>query len=386
MAGEAEERGGRQEPELPGSAGWLRDQLRAIERQLEPGSPTGTLREWTDPVRMVHPEPLGHRYLFLVAIGGEERPAGLGLDDAVDTFTAAGWSAHTSHGDWKGGEIWGTAGHGDLRVRIYSGSGPGILTLTGWTPVLFTERDLRQPHFTLSTVGGVLCAECYGWGACMDCEGSGRGGTGGYGRCWCWGGQGGPGACIGCGGSGEITSDAALWKRKQYGLSEPDGPDAFREPPLEEGHDSNLGAFADVAHRTCACGEFRCHWRNALETSDDRLLSRFTGRCQGCGAERAYAFALPYRRLPAPAPPPSPPGCPRCAGVPIPLTGGLHFPGAAMLRAQDLGLVAPRPGGCQVLPDAPNWRCPGCGHDWRDPDGRRHARVVDAILGDLPAS
>lgn len=361
----------------------LREQLLRTASTLSPEPPV-LVREWADPVRLYAPEPVGHRYLFLVAVGGQRRRTQPGLDDVVDALTAAGWSAYESHHS-SSGEHWGTARRDDLDVWIYEGGGPGILTFTGLTPVMFTEPGLRQPHCTASTTSGVVCDDCHGWGVCMDCEGTCRGNVG-YGHCWCRGGAGGPGSCIECEGKGEITAETPEWKRRRLKLPEPDGPDATRRPPLEDGHGSGVGALMDVAHRACACGEFRCSWRNVLVEAENHLVSRFTGACRGCCAERAYAFTLPHRRLPAPPPPPSPPGCPQCAGAPIPVTGGLHFPGSAMTRAQDLGLVAAGRGGCQVRPDDPNWRCPACGHDWRDPDRRRHRRVVDAILDDVPAT
>lgn len=64
-------------------------------------------------------------------------------------------------------------------------------------------------------------------------------------------------------------------------------------PVAEAGHESTLSALLDVAQRTCACGEFRCSWRNVLDEEGDLLLSRFVGACQGCDAERAHTFALP---------------------------------------------------------------------------------------------
>ncbi|MFE9859682.1 hypothetical protein [Streptomyces sp. NPDC005780] len=84
------------------------------------------------------------------------------------------------------------------------------------------------------------------------------------------------------------------WKRRRYGLPDAGSGDAFPQPPAEDGYDSNSDAFADVGQRSCACGEFRCFWRNILSGADDHLLySRFAGVCQGCAAQHAYAFRLP---------------------------------------------------------------------------------------------
>ncbi|MEV0406726.1 hypothetical protein [Actinoallomurus sp. NPDC050550] len=374
---------------------WLRNALLEIATTLYSDRRPVVVRQWTDPVHLHDPEPVGHRFLFLVAVGGDDRPASPDIDDVVDAFRAAGWEAHEPRHGREPGTGWAEARREDFKTSINAGAGPGVLTFTGWTPVVFTTgRQLRQPQHTLSTVYGVLCRECHGWGACLDCDGSGRSTEpGSYGRCWCHGGQGGPGACIECGLSGEITESSPSHLLKRYGFADADapdadadGPDAFRMPPIEKAHDSNIDALTDVAHRPCACGEFRSRWSNHLSEADDHLVSLFTGRCQGCAKQRAYAFMLPDRKLPPPPPPPSPPPCPRCAQVPVPLVRGLNLPGSATMRALDLGLVAASNRGCEVRPDDPNWRCPACGHAWQDADERRRARVLRSILADLPSS
>ncbi|MFJ8386455.1 hypothetical protein ACIQ9Q_18385 [Streptomyces sp. NPDC094438] len=301
MAGESteEEREPEQAvgPAAPASATWLKGQLLQIASALYPDRPPVLVRAWRDPVPLFEPEPVGHRHLFLIAAGGAERPASPDFGDVLDAFRAAGWTTY-SWGPGSPEESWAMARIEEFEVRVYAGKGPGILTFTGWTPVVFTEPGYRQPCFTLSTADGVLCPECHGWGVCMDCRGSGRGrGTNsafGAHRCWCAGGRGGAGSCIDCGGTGSITSAAEPWKRKQFRFPDPDGADSLRQPPVEDGPLSAIAALADVAHRACSCGEFRCQWRNTLAEADGRIVARFVGSCQGCGAERAYAFTLPH--------------------------------------------------------------------------------------------
>ncbi|WP_438489994.1 hypothetical protein [Streptomyces sp. S186] len=284
-------------PEAAESAVWLRGHLLEIASALRPDHRPVVVREWSDPVRLRDPAPIGHRFLCLVCVGGNARPSSPGFDDALNAFTAAGWRADVHDGGHPG-ESWATARRDGYRVKVYEGGGPGILTFTGWTPVLYTdtERQPVQPHFTLSTVPAdeVLCDDCHGWGVCLDCEGRAySGGSGGYGRCWCVGNNAGPGKCVECAGRGVLSSAAMSWKRKQYGLPEADSDEAVRQSPAEDGHDSHLNAFTEVSQRTCACGEFRCFWRNILTQAGDHLLARFVGTCQGCAARRAYAFRLP---------------------------------------------------------------------------------------------
>ncbi|WP_393061458.1 hypothetical protein [Streptomyces sp. LN549] len=76
-------------------------------------------------------------------------------------------------------------------------------------------------------------------------------------------------------------------------MPDADSGSVLPQPPAEDGHDSDTSAFTDAGQRACACGEFRCLWRNVLSEVDDHLLSRFAGTCQGCAAPRAYAFTLP---------------------------------------------------------------------------------------------
>ncbi|NGO72783.1 hypothetical protein [Streptomyces boncukensis] len=286
----------------PAQALWLRGQLLDVAAALHADRRAAVVREWTDPVRLRGPEPVGRSHLFLVAAGGVRHPASSpsspsspSFRDVLDAFTAAGWQVRGGRGDGAGGS-WARAAHGEFAVRVHAGEGAGLLTLTGWTPVLFTGRELRQPPWTRSTVDGVLCDWCQGWGVCLDCEGttrlSGR-------RCWCAAANAGPGTCVECGGTGRAPDAEVEWRRRRHRPAEgaagagasPAAP--VEEAPVEEGHDSALGALADVAHRTCACGEFRCLWRSARTRAGERLLVRFTGACQSCAAERAYAFALP---------------------------------------------------------------------------------------------
>ncbi|WP_406070087.1 hypothetical protein OG372_21435 [Streptomyces sp. NBC_01020] len=280
---------------VPASAVWLRGQLLEIASALHPDRRPVVVREWTDPVRLRDPAPVGHRFLFLVCVSGGDRPSSAGFDDVLNAFTVAGWNVHRRSSGHPG-ESWATVRREEFEVKVYEGNGPGILSLTGWTPVVYTERQLGQPLFTLTTASGVLCDDCHGWGACLLCEGRAySGGSGGYGRCSCAGNNAGPGKCVECAGRGFLTSDAVSWKRKQYGLPAADRSDAWPQPPAEGGHDSNTSAFTDVSQRSCACGEFRCFWRNILTPADEHLLSRFAGICQGCAAQRAYAFTLPPR-------------------------------------------------------------------------------------------
>ncbi|MER5883260.1 hypothetical protein ABT160_05490 [Streptomyces sp. NPDC001941] len=284
---------------LADGAAWLYGRLRYVTGAVFPESSAVLVRQWTDPVRLRDPEPVGERALFMLALGAADRPAGVGPGAVADAFTAAGWQARLSHRG-VAGETWATARHGEFQVSVYEGAGPGVLTLTGWTPVVFSGRALRQPRYTLSTVDRVLCDECHGWTACMDCEGSGRAKSVGDDRCWCWGGRGGPGSCIDCGGTGSVTVEAAAWRRRQAGLPVDEGAgggDPSHGTPPERGWSTDVAALAEVAQRACACGEFRCRWRNIVVEDDGHRICRFSGTCTWCGAQRGYAFALP------PAPP-----------------------------------------------------------------------------------
>lgn len=311
MTDATDERGHAGAPTVPGSAVWLKGELLEITSALYPDRRPMVVREWTDPVRLRDPAPVGHRFLFLLCADGDDRPTSPGFDDALNAFSAAGWTVQRRPSDHPG-ERGATAHREEFEVRVYEGSGRGIVTFTGWTPVVYTERHLRQPPFTPSTADGVLCDDCHGWGMCLECEGRPySGGSGGYGRCLCAANNAGPGRCVECGGSGLLTAEETSWKRRQYGLPDTDGGDALRQMPPEGGHDSNTNAFISVSQRSCGCGEFRCFWRNILTEADDHLLSRFVGTCQGCAAQRSYTFTLPLRRLVAPADPPSPPPDPR---------------------------------------------------------------------------
>ncbi|MEU5836206.1 hypothetical protein ABZ820_21405 [Streptomyces diacarni] len=355
-----------------GGAAWLRQELLDISSSLYPDRRPVVVRTWCDTVRLHEPRPVGRRHVLLVAVGGDARPASPDLDDVSHAFAAAGWAAGPGHEDLAGGRL-ATARRAGCAVRIHEGAGPGILTFTGWTPVEFTGRALHQPLFTTSTLDGVLCDDCHGWGICMDCEGTGRSDSGrSWGRCWCAAGNSGPGRCVECRGSGATPAAA-------------DGADDVTGPPVEEGHVSGIEALIDVAHRPCSCGELRCLWNNTLAEDGERLVARFGGACQGCGAQRSYAFALPHRELPA-SPPPPPPPCPRCGGTPVPVVGGLHLPGTATLRAQERGLVAAAREGCEVRRDDPHWQCASCRHRWRDADELRWAKVLRHVLDDSDAS
>ncbi|MFP3989475.1 hypothetical protein U9R90_18715 [Streptomyces sp. E11-3] len=298
-------------PEVPDSASavWLKGQLLGVATALYPDRRPVVVRGWSDPVRLAAPAPVGHRHLFLIGVGGDDRPSSPDFANAMDAFTEAGWTVRRRDRG-RPGESWATVRREDFEVKVYEGAGPGILTFTGWTPVVFTEQRLAQPLFTPSTIDidGVVCEDCQGWGVCLLCEGRPyTGGSGGYGRCWCAGNNAGPGNCVECAGRGYDPGQDVAWKRRQHGLPDPAGgnpfaafgpfdiPDAPTRIPAEEGHDSNTAAFVDVSQRHCACGEFRCFWRNILSDEGDHRLSRFAAVCQGCAAHRAYAFRLPPR-------------------------------------------------------------------------------------------
>lgn len=369
-----------------GDAEWLRQQLLEVSAALYPDRPPVVIRTWSDTVRFSEPQPVGRRDVLLVAVGGDERPASPDLDDVLQAFEANGWVASAGY-EGAAGERSGTARRAECEVRIHEGAGPGVLTFTGWTPVVFTGRRLAQPMYTTSTLDGMLCDDCHGWGVCMDCEGTGRSDSGmSGGRCWCFASSSGPGRCIECGGRGQATPGAAAWKRRRQGIPDPGGAEDPVRPPVGEGHVSGIDALADVVHRPCACGEFRCLWSNSVAEDGHRLVARFTGVCQGCEAQRAYAFALPYRKLPAPPPPPSPPSCPRCGGTSVPMVSGLHFPGSGTMRAQERGLVAAVRHSCEVRPDDPNWQCASCRHRWRDADRLRWTRVLRHVLATATAT
>ncbi|MFJ8857806.1 hypothetical protein ACIRD8_05160 [Streptomyces sp. NPDC102451] len=274
-------------PAVPASAVWLKGQLLEIASALRPGRRPEVVREWTDPVRWRDPTPVGHRFLFLLCVSTDDRPTP--PDDALNAFTAAGW---TVRGQRSGpdGESWATAGREDFEVQVYTGAGRGITTFTGWTPVIYAaEQQLSQPPFTRSTAPGILCDDCHGWGICQECGGRAySGGSGGYGRCWCTGNNAGPGRCAECGGTGLLTAEEVARMQRQHG----DG-DTSRQTPPEDGHDSNTSAFLTVSRRPCRCGEFRCSWRNTLSRSGDHRLSHFHGTCPTCAAARTLRFTLP---------------------------------------------------------------------------------------------
>ncbi|MFC9925226.1 hypothetical protein [Streptomyces sp. NPDC127190] len=258
---------------------WLKEQILGILSTASPAHLPVLVRAWTDPVHLNDPEPVGHRSLLLAALDGAGSP---GVDAVQDAFRSAGWET-------AGRE---TVRHGDNTAEIRQGRGPAVLMCTAWSPVVFPARALGQPSYTLSTVDGVLCDTCHGWGACMDCEGTGRdpGNPRSYGRCWCYASNYGPGSCVECEGRGAVTASSLERKRRPY----PRLTDGYvPDPEPETGHDTNLGAFVDVVHRACVCGEFRCRWDNTVTRTDSGLHSLFTGLCPACGERRGYAFALP---------------------------------------------------------------------------------------------
>lgn len=203
MTDTADGRDRRGAPAVPGSAVWLKGQLLDIASALRPDRGPVVAREWTDPVRLRDPAPVGHRFLFLIGMSWDDRSVSPVFADVLNAFTVAGWNTRQqSLDDSEEGRA--TARREDFEVRVYGGGGSGLLTFTGWTPVVYTERQLGQPPFTLSTATGVLCDDCYGWGVCMLCEGRPySGGSGGYGRCWCAGNNAGPGKCLECAGLGQ---------------------------------------------------------------------------------------------------------------------------------------------------------------------------------------
>ncbi|MFD3870335.1 hypothetical protein [Streptomyces sp. NPDC058623] len=77
---------------VPESAVWLKGQLLEITSALHPDRRAVVVREWTDTVQLRDPEPVGHRFLFLVCVSGDDHPSSTGFDDILNPFTAAGWS------------------------------------------------------------------------------------------------------------------------------------------------------------------------------------------------------------------------------------------------------------------------------------------------------
>ncbi|MEY9875033.1 hypothetical protein ABH931_004534 [Streptacidiphilus sp. MAP12-33] len=238
------------------SAVQLRATLLELADSLGPTSRPEVVRAWTDPVLVHGPEPVGHRQLAVVAV-----------------CTADGWATAAT------GPARSTRGGCEVEVR--RGVGCELVTLTGWTPAEFADPRYGQPEVTRSTAPGLLCDYCHGWGVCLECEGTGRSRTKrtGYGRCSCFGSNHGVGRCLECAGRGHYSPRAR----------------SAGEPPVEAGHATLVAALRDIAHRTCACGEFRCHWRTTASPAEGGRVARFEGPCQGCGAGRCYAFSLPNR-------------------------------------------------------------------------------------------
>ncbi|WP_329422430.1 hypothetical protein OG810_33115 [Streptomyces sp. NBC_01693] len=62
-------------PAVPASAVWLKGQLLRIASALRPDRRPEMARAWTDPVRWRDPAPVGHRFLFLLCVATDDRPA-----------------------------------------------------------------------------------------------------------------------------------------------------------------------------------------------------------------------------------------------------------------------------------------------------------------------
>ncbi|WP_405940265.1 hypothetical protein OG338_29505 [Streptomyces sp. NBC_00726] len=269
---------------------WLKGALLDIASALRPDHGPTVVREWSDAVRLLDPEPVGFRALFLIGLGWEGHPSPSKLEETLTAFTEAGWAVHQDVTD-QDGESWATARREEFEVRVYEGGRSGLVALTGWTPVTYPELRLGQPSFTRSTADGVLCDDCHGWGVCLTCEG--RPYERRYERCWCIANNAGPGKCVECAGRGLRSHAIVLWCRPRQLLHGADAEAAPLSPIAEAGHDSTLSALSDIAQRNCTCGEFRCSWRNVVHEEGEHLLARFVGACQGCDAQRAYTFTLP---------------------------------------------------------------------------------------------
>ncbi|MFB8210687.1 hypothetical protein [Streptomyces sp. NPDC056010] len=278
-------------PGASSGAVWLRGALLEIASALRPDHGPVVVREWSDAVRLLDPEPVGFRSVLLIGLGWDGRPSPSKFGETLTAFTDAGWEVRRNETEDRGGESWGTARREGFEVRVYEGGRSGLVTLTGWTPVTYPELRLGQPPFTRSTADGVLCDDCHGWGVCLTCEG--RPYERRYKHCWCIANNAGPGRCVECAGRGLRHPAIVPWWRPRHVLYGADAEGAMPPPVAEAGHESPLSALVDLAQRACACGEFRCSWRNVLHEQCDRLLSRFVGACQGCDAERAHTFGLP---------------------------------------------------------------------------------------------
>ncbi|ROO86167.1 hypothetical protein EDD29_3730 [Actinocorallia herbida] len=262
---------------------WLREHLLDLGSALSTGDRAVVVRAWADPVRLREPVEVGRREVFLVAVGGTPGLAAApGFGAVLDAFTAAGWSArrHGPEADVA------TASRDAFTVRVHGGE--GILTFTGWTPVVFTDRELRQPHCTRTTAEAVLCHECEGWGVCLDCEGTARAPEGVRRRCRCVSSNAGPGRCGTCLGTGAVPAEALASLRRRHGTTT-----APRPRTVEADAASHLEALITVAHLACPCGEFRALWRTTLTREPGGPFSTFTATCKGCAALRTHTFALP---------------------------------------------------------------------------------------------
>lgn len=89
MTDATDEQGHAGAPTVPGSAVWLKGELLEITSALYPDRRPMVVREWTDPVRLRDPAPVGHRFLFLLCADGDDRPTSPGFDDALNAFSAA---------------------------------------------------------------------------------------------------------------------------------------------------------------------------------------------------------------------------------------------------------------------------------------------------------
>jgi hypothetical protein len=59
----------------------------------------------------------------------------------------------------------------------------------------------------------------------------------------------------------------------------------------------------------------------------------------------------------------NPPKCPRCHSDEV-LPIAYDLPGPELVEESAAGRVAL--GGREIWPEAPDWRCVKCGHDWRE--------------------
>lgn len=281
----------------PASAVWLREGLVEAGSGSFPGREPVVVHEWVDPYPVRgNGEPVGYRHLVLVALGGGPRADPSGIDRVLRMLGEAGWTARRPFA--RHGESWAPATCDAFEARVYQGAGPGILYVTGWTPVVFGPdgRQRIPPRETMSTVwGAVLCDECEGMGACPECEGTGYaphtfrrrpGSYSGYGCLECCAYNTGPGNCSACGVRGSLPVEVPYWEDGR--LHRVTQAVRDREPqPIA----TNAEALAEVVRRACTgCGEVRCGWRNAVVETGGEVLSHYFGICPRCGVTRVHAF------------------------------------------------------------------------------------------------